>query len=32
MGKEGKKHNLSVSANLSFIPKTLETEVEQPPY
>ncbi len=32
VGKEGKKYDLSVSVNLSFIPKTSEVEIEQPPY
>jgi hypothetical protein len=29
VGKEGKKYDLSLSMNLSFIPKTSEAEVEQ---
>jgi hypothetical protein len=28
MGKEGKQYDLSVSVNLSFKPKTSDTEVE----
>ncbi len=32
VGKEDKKYDLSVSVNLSFIPKTSEVEIEQPPY
>ena len=31
VGKEGKKYDLSVSVNLSFISKTSEAEAEQPP-